>query len=197
MSQRDLLGECNTEGEALPIFQEAWCRRCINPDCTRSAFGSSRFDIRVNSWEERLFRNPPRMAPVDPRYKGIAGKKFLTLTPGNIGGGGSGWVDPDVPTTTIAPPPPTVAPPRPPPPPPTTTVAPRPPVPRPPQPIPQSVPPTVRPETFQVNAPSQSGKVLPGGPTAQNPNPNQSSWDPPSQPDNIVPVGGKVRFRRG
>ena len=195
MSQRrDLLGECNTESEALPIFQEAWCRRCINPECTRSMFGASKFDIRVRTWEDRLFRNPPKMAPTDPRFQGIAGKKFLTLNQGSVP---DIWTDPHHPPV----PPPTTAAPRPPEPPrpPPTTAAPRQPVPpRPTPPVPQSSPSATRPETFQINPPNQSGKVLQGGRPNQTPTkPHADAWDAPKPAENVIPVGGKVRFRKG
>ncbi len=76
---RDLLQECNTQGAPLDVFAAECCRLCINPDCTRSRFGQSLFERRVNTWEERLFQNPSRMSPDDPRFVNIAGKRFLTL----------------------------------------------------------------------------------------------------------------------
>lgn len=67
--------------------------RCINPDCTRSTFGSSKFDLRTSTWYERLFEHVPRMDQGDPRFKEFSAKKFLAFNP-SIEVNSRSWVDP-------------------------------------------------------------------------------------------------------
>ena len=94
-SQRDLLRECNDKQAPLDDFQTGFCSRCINPECTRSLYGQSRFDLRVNTWEDRLFKNVPKMDSQDPRFQPIAGKKFLTIDTGRTPEvRTSSWADP-------------------------------------------------------------------------------------------------------
>lgn len=202
-SRRDLLAECNTSNEAIPAFQDNWCRRCITPECTRSLFGQTRFDLRVNSWEDRLFKNPPRLDTSDPRYAGIASKKFLSIDVGAPPELRS-WVDP-------------VAEPEPEPQPepevqavslPEVTpkvevsvkvessVTPEKKIEQQPK-VESKQPPnkdsTVRPELLSMNSPSQGGKVLPG---VKNPQPmTRDPWAAPEPIENVVPVGGRVKFR--
>lgn len=95
----DYLGsECDLGGLSIPDFQEVFCARCTQPECTRSRDGQSRFDQRVRSWEERLFNNVPRLNEKDPRFAHITSKKFLTLDTGPVPSvrtaGASAWVDP-------------------------------------------------------------------------------------------------------
>lgn len=91
---RDLLRECNDRQAPLDEFQQGFCSRCINPECSRSLYGQSRFDLRVNTWEDRLFTNVPLMDSTDPRYAEFAGKKFLTIDTGRTPEIRSAWVDP-------------------------------------------------------------------------------------------------------
>jgi hypothetical protein len=101
---RDLLRECNDRQAPLDEFQQGFCGRCINPECSRSLYGQSRFDVRVNTWEDRLFTNTPRMDSTDPRYNEFAGKKFLTLDTGRTPEIRGAWVDPrDVPADASVP----------------------------------------------------------------------------------------------
>lgn len=93
-TRRDYLGtECDLGGLSLADFQEAFCGRCAQPECTRSLFGKSRFDQRVHNWEERLFTNIPRMDPSDPRFVGISGQRFVSVQT-SPPGVKSDWVDP-------------------------------------------------------------------------------------------------------
>lgn len=93
-TRRDMLPECNDAGLALEAFQADWCARCLNLECTRSIGGKSKFEARVSTWEERLFLNPPRMAPDDPRFEKIAAQKFITIDVGRTPNVSSAWVDP-------------------------------------------------------------------------------------------------------
>ena len=96
--RRDLLRECNDRQAPLDEFQAGFCGRCINPECTRSLFGQSKFDVRVNTWEERLFTDVPKMDTHDERFAAIAGKRFLTFDTGRTPEIRTDWVDPrDVP----------------------------------------------------------------------------------------------------
>jgi hypothetical protein len=94
-NRTDLLPECNQKAAPLDLFVAECCLRCINPECTRSQFGKSRFDARVQNWFERLFENVPKMSPQDPRFALFADKKFLTLdTSRPIEVNTSTWFDP-------------------------------------------------------------------------------------------------------
>lgn len=211
MMRRDQLAECNTDRQPLDEFQAGWCGRCVNPECTRSLYGQTRFDLRVNSWEERLFRNPPRMDPSDPRYRDIAGKRFLTVDVGPAPEIRS-WVDPlqaapeptgmvVVPTPTPIPKPaplPETAPvslevvgnPEPPSPPPVPVVSSQP---TPPVPV---VPPQEerRSEFFPLNTIPQGGRMLSG--VKKEERPARDPWAVPEVAENVIPVGGRVRLGR-
>jgi hypothetical protein len=185
--RRDLLAECNTERVPFAEFQEGWCRRCINPECSRSLFGQSRFDLRVNSWEDRLFKAPSRMDPADPRYKGIASKRFLSLDTGPTPEIRS-WVDPHDPPKVVALPAPLpVATPAVEPPAPAAAPAAEPVT----APAVAAMPPAPLPV---MNAPSQGGKML-GQPSAAPP--TSDPWAAPVPAKNIVPVGGRVKLGGG
>lgn len=81
MDRKDYLGECNEFRLPLAEFHETFCQRCSQPECTRSLYGTSLFDRRVNTWHERLFSTVPRMDSSDPRYSAIATKKFILIDP--------------------------------------------------------------------------------------------------------------------
>jgi hypothetical protein len=81
--RRDYLKDCHNQvsvqvKESLPLedFSTAYCARCLQPECTRSAHGSSKFDQRVATWEDRLFLKVPRMDSSDPRFESISSKEF-------------------------------------------------------------------------------------------------------------------------
>lgn len=94
--RRDYLPVCNDHGVPLPDFQATFCIRCVQPECSRSQQGGL-FETRVATWEERLFKSPPRMPREDPLYTTIAAKRFVEIDPGRIpeiSGGKSEWMDP-------------------------------------------------------------------------------------------------------
>lgn len=205
--RRDQLAECNTAKEAVNSFQEVWCKRCVNPECTRSTFGQSLFDRRVNSWEDRLFRNPSRMSESDPRFKGIAGQKFLSLdlnAPVEV----RGWSDPMASDTVVEKPTiiekPTVVE--------KLAVVEKPAVvaasevkqvetqilaaSEPPKELrvdPVSVRSVAAPEILSMNTLSQGGRMLSGVISPQ-PVP-RDPWAAPEPAENVVPVGGRVKFK--
>jgi len=81
--RRDFLKECHSQvsqqvKEALPLdsFGVAYCSRCLQPECSRSTHGTTRFDQRVANWQERLFLKVPRMDPGDPRFEEISSREF-------------------------------------------------------------------------------------------------------------------------
>jgi hypothetical protein len=76
MSQ-DYLKECNDQGVPPDDFALQFCRRCRQPECSRSQVGESRFEQRVSTWEDRLFLQVPTMSPEDPRYPRISAQKFI------------------------------------------------------------------------------------------------------------------------
>jgi hypothetical protein len=171
---RDLYGECNDKGMPLDEFQTGWCSRCMSPECTRSLHGKTRFDVRTESWLERLFLNPPVMLPEDPRYADIAAKKFLTIDVGRTPEIRSDWVDPNA---LVQPAPEPV-------------IAVQAPLPSPPQaPLQEG---TQR-SNVLLNAPDQSGTILPGSPAKVARDP----WGAPAPAENVVPVGATVRFGKG
>ena len=88
-----MLAECNDKGMPFESFQTEWCARCLTLECTRSIAGKSKFDVRVSTWEETLFLNPPRMPIEDPRYPTISAQKFVTIDVGRTPEV-QGWVDP-------------------------------------------------------------------------------------------------------
>jgi len=92
--RRDLLQECDEKKVPLQEILQGWCPRCVNPGCTRSQWGKSKFEDRVIHWEERLFLNPAKLDPSDPRFSLISAKNFLTIAPGTPGAPTSEWVDP-------------------------------------------------------------------------------------------------------
>ena len=91
--KRDWLGTCNDKGVSLEDFQLQFCARCLQPECTRSQHGRSQFDARVADWEDRLFKQVPRMDEADPRFQQIQAKRFLGIDmsgPARV----QSWVDP-------------------------------------------------------------------------------------------------------
>jgi len=108
ISRTDFYGECNVVGAPVDAFTGECCVFCVNPECTRSSFGKSKFDIRVSTWYERLYSNVPRMNPEDPRFEKISAQRFIPINPPlSIN---SGWVDPrdlspqDATSAAVAPP---------------------------------------------------------------------------------------------
>jgi hypothetical protein len=92
-AKQDFLGECNTQKVTIEDFQQQFCVRCINPECSRSKAGDSKFERRVSSWEDWLFNQTPKMNPQDPRYEEIRSKRFMVIgEPLEVHG--SSWVDP-------------------------------------------------------------------------------------------------------
>jgi hypothetical protein len=93
--RRDYLPVCNDNGVPLPDFQAMFCVRCVQPECSRSRSGGL-FETRVASWEDRLFKDPPRMEKSDPLYAALTAKRFIEIDVGRVPevGGRSDWVDP-------------------------------------------------------------------------------------------------------
>jgi len=191
MPRRDLFGECNVDGAPIDVFSAECCVRCINPECTRSARGG-KFELRVQTWQDRLFDNPARMRPDDPRYRSIAGQNFLAVDVGPVPNvrGSSGWIDPlavkeakraelvamaekagPLPTTALA-----------------SAEAVAEPKPKPPSPR----------HLLLANAPDQSGKTV--GPAPAPPAPKPDPWvqkSPPASPGTIISPGATVKFGGG
>lgn len=181
--KQDYLGtECDLGGLSIPDFQAAFCSHCTQPECSRSLDGMSKFDQRVRTWHERLFLNPPRMDQSDPRYKGLASKKFLTMaSPIEIRstGGGSAWIDPQ---TTEEPEQKST---------PTATNIPE----TPEAPAPAPTPPQKR--FLPMNTPNQGGVLLKGAPA---PAPQKDPWagkPAPGPKENVVAPGTKIRLGGG
>ena len=188
-TKRDYLGECNSQKVPLGDFQMAFCDRCMQPECSRSTHGKSKFDQRTQKWVENLFTNVPRMDPSDPRYREIAAQGFHMIDPSNSAS--SDWMDPrdlKPETTSIILPsgfiPPPVSPPV------EIKEAPAPKVkPNPTQGIPRDI--------LLMNSPGHSGSYLPGAPTKPTEiSPKRDPWAvPESSPGEVVvEKGAKIRF---
>lgn len=94
---QDFLGKDCTllEGATLEDFKLQFCDRCLNGECVRSIAGTSQFEKRVITWQERLFTDVPRMDSKDERFDGIHAKQFVEVHTGSIPEvGQSAWVDP-------------------------------------------------------------------------------------------------------
>lgn len=142
--RRDLYSECNVDGAPVDVFTAECCIRCVSPECTRSSKGG-KFELRVSTWEDRLFRNPPQMNPSDPRYARIANQRFVGIDAGPVPEVRStGWVSTATPNESA-------------------------PV---PAPLPQPKPAPRR--LVLANAPDQTGKVL-GQAPKQSPGPWEST----------------------
>jgi hypothetical protein len=193
--RRDLLSECG-QGMPLDVLKSQWCDRCVNPECVRSAVGTSKFDIRVTDWERKLFTDPPRLPPDDPLYAAITAKRFITIDPGRTPEIRSDWVDPrDL--KEAEPPPLVVAAPKAEPAP-APKVEPAPPTPeaRPATPPKPSTSPRSPPGfLLGANAPDQSGKILPGAP--REPTTKVDPWaapEPPQPGDVVVQPGARIKM---
>lgn len=109
-SRRDYLKECHAQVSkqvkvSLPFddFHSAYCIRCFQPECTRSAHGSTRFDQRVSTWQDRLFLKVPRMDQSDPRFESISSKEFAPVQESLIVRGWGAESSPEPPPVDIIP----------------------------------------------------------------------------------------------
>ncbi len=202
MKRRDLLAECAQPGTPIEVLTNEWCARCQNPECSRSAVGTSRFDQRVLDWEEKLFKNVPTLSPDDPRFARIVAQKFITIDVSRVPEIRGEWVDPrdlkePEPVVRAAAATPVVMPSAPP-----TSVAPAPPTTeaRTPTPPKESASPrsSSTPSLIGANAPDQSGKVLRGGPPASTTK-STDPWaapEPPDPADQVVQPGATIKMGR-
>lgn len=180
MNRLDLYGECNVSHAPMADFSAQCCAHCMNPECTRSQVGKSRFEQRTATWYDRLFAHVPRMVPDDERYGAIAGQKFLLVNPSISVS--SDWVEvpaiPPVPAPQKAPNAPAVVPQEPPPPPlgeiPENPTAPavgddaK---------VPPKAPPPKAPQQLNTTVPRQ--QMLPGA---------------PATPDQVVRPGARIKL---
>jgi hypothetical protein len=201
-NRRDLLSECIQPGTPVDVLTSEWCARCANPECVRSFVGQLKFDRRVQDWEEKLFKNPPRMAPDDPRFKLIVAQKFVTIDTTRTPEIRSDWVDPrdlkepepaPIPVVTETPvvqaAPPVEAPPAAP------SAVEKPPMTTPPKVTTSPRSASAAQSLVGANAPDQSGKVLRGAPGAStNKNDPWAVPEPPS--DEVVQPGATIRMGR-
>lgn len=192
MKQQNFLAVCNDKGVPLQDFREAFCGRCLQPECELSLAGRSKFEARVATWEERLFTSPARMPKTDPLYSQIVAKKFIEIPTGPVPEirGPSEWIDPRE-----VPPPSTQELPRPAPPPPVKKS----------EPVevsaPSEKPLPARRASQPLQTPFQQGTSLPGAPEIRPSPPSSDPWSvpTPNATDStagikIVGPGAKIRF---
>lgn len=200
-NRRDFLKDCHAQvskqvKEPLPFdtFGAAYCARCLQPECTRSTHGSTKFDQRVATWQDRLFLNVPRMDQDDPRFEDISRKEFTPIQESLVvrGWGGESSPEPqkefvpellnepvieEVPTND-----------------------------EPPQVYfqPTNTAPSISRDTLLMNTPVSNEQYLPGAPRPSDalgrPKKTIDSWGAPEQStpsEVIVKAGATVRFGSG
>ncbi len=188
MSKVDHLRLCNEHGIPFQDFEAQFCQRCLQPECTRSQHGKSRFDARVGSWHDRLFVNISRLPSTDDRFKSITSQKFLTVDPGPQRAQPT-WRDPKdlEPERIVSIPSPE---PIPPPEPPAPEPAPTPPK---PEPVVAALPQQL------VNTPARPRQMI-GGAEQKPTSPVLDPWQPkqPLQPgERLIEPGTRIRFGKG
>lgn len=172
-ARSDLLKVCNEKGAPLEVFKELCCDHCVQPECTRSRFGTTIFDKRVANWFDNLFASVPRMPSDDPRFLEIQGQSFSLIAP-TAPGESSAWLDPrDLKSSTVQVPA-SIEPPR---------------LETPEQPRPS--PTGLTQDVVLINTPRQAGIMLRGAPE-QAAKSKRDSWDAPT------PIGpGETLVSRG
>lgn len=84
--QRDLTNEgCyNTAAQSkvtLKQFRQLICDHCHNPECVHAKWGMTPFDLRVQTWKERLFGNQRIVSDLSlPRHLQIFNNEFPDAT---------------------------------------------------------------------------------------------------------------------
>lgn len=191
----DLYQECNTTQAPVDMFTEQCCSRCVNPDCVRSQYGKSSFDVRTQTWEERLFTQVAKLDQADPRFEKIVNQKFIAYQEPIIVAANADWTKAkpvaelikEAPAVILQPPPEPVQEPSAPDNPETI------------EPV-QEAPiqekrnlPRLPPEAVQFNTPAPQGGVM--LPTAPMPTP-KSDWTVPEKTEGvrIVKPGAKIKF---
>jgi len=207
MAKVDHLRLCNEHGIPFQDFEASFCQRCVQPECTRSQHGKTKFEARVGAWEERLFLKVLKMDPKDERFPTISGQKFLSIgggsgRSGGSGGGSSGspaggsaWIDPKdlEPTKTISIPAPVVE--EPPPPPTASVEAPKAMEPQPSGAAPEAPLRTVSPQVLS-NTPNRPKQMI-GGAEQKPSSPVLDPWQPkqPLKPgEQLVKPGARVKL---
>lgn len=198
--RRDLLAECMQPGTPIDVMAREWCARCLNSECSRSVVGQSKFETRVQDWEEKLFKNPPKLAPDDPRFAQIIAHKFITIDVGRTPEIRSDWLDPRDLKEPESPPVHSAM---------SQIIVPTPPVELEPAP-PTPAAPTLSPPSDKgssrsgatlalvgANAPDQGGRILRGSPTGPNNKVDADPWAPPQPPDpsdQVVQPGATIKM---
>ncbi len=104
-SRNDYLSVCNDKSVPEKDFTMSFCNRCTQKDCNRSQYGTSPFDRRVNTWEDRLFKDIPRMSKDDPRYLPLVSVDFKAIEEvrTTVAFDVPKWFDPrDIPSSAVA-----------------------------------------------------------------------------------------------
>lgn len=164
-------------------LKASFCDFCTQPECTRSLYGTSRFERRVSTWQERLFTQVPKMDARDPRFSDIASKGFVLIAPETLVKSSGDWVDPrDIKNTTTVSVPESVV----------VSESDK-------EPLVaaqvESTTRTVPREVILMNTPAQRGIMLPGG--SQQVKPTRDAWDAPQpvkEGEKVIQSGATVRF---
>lgn len=66
---------------SLPQFRELICNHCHNPECVHAKWGTTSFDVRVQTWRERLFGEGRQVSDLSlPRHLQINQTNFPDAT---------------------------------------------------------------------------------------------------------------------
>jgi hypothetical protein len=201
MPRLDYLRECHSqvtkqvkENLTFDVFSEAYCTRCFQPECTRSAHGATKFDQRVATWQDRLFLKVPRMDQNDPRFESISSKEFAPVQETLIVRGWGEEITPE-PQREITPEPPQEV---------AIEEIPANPEPSPVYFQPSSSTASISRDTLLMNTPVSNEQYLPGAPRPSEPHnspkKNIDSWGAPEQStpsEVVVKAGATVRFGSG
>jgi len=193
MEKRDHLKECNNQEVPLEDFKLAFCNRCLQPECHRSTYGLSKFDVRTQTWKERLFDHVPRMTEADPRFSHIKAQKFILIEdrpPPSVNG--VTWNDPRDLGESLKVAPQNVKPVEVKEAPPSTQESLSPPVTV--VPVKPSTSGVTR-ETILLNTPSKGDQFLPGVPVKEPTTPKRDPWAVPNNSSEVITkVGATIKL---
>jgi len=76
MAKRDWLRECNDQNVPPQEFNQIFCVRCRNPECSRAGYAGSLWTNRITTQVERLLENPLFADLSMPKYAKVNALDF-------------------------------------------------------------------------------------------------------------------------